>query len=317
MEEFSTDGDKQDSMATRGAADASATNGSKGSTVGNVQIRCCFERDLGLFRILQATGKALASGGFGFSFPQQPKGNNRQASSASFETKADGDNDKKSNHTQTGGVHEYLFIEEVFFLHERGLLLCQEGESQTENSVYLDTSQLFQLLPQLHLSLPMYLVYAHLRSQDFRVLRHAPERLNLLKRQQEVRHLSLQDQENKGMLRQEARDLRHQVRSSIANGSPPSIYSSSANSGTGRLCIAWDVYLPNSNFAKTHPGPPDFYVAATYFNERHVPFAQLEELALTESNDIPVKLATVSDSGTVVMFGVTTVGVPSIKKTGT
>ena len=79
------------------------------------------------------------------------------------------------------------------------------------------------------------------------------------------------------------------------------------------MTIAWDAYQPNSQFGKTHPGLPDFYVAVTYYNESHVRFAQIEELVVNHCHGIPLKLATVSDSGTVVMFGVSNMGVPSIR----
>ena len=150
----------------------------------------------------------------------------------------------------------------------------------------------------------MYLVYQHLRSQDFRVMRHDPMRLPLLERQEELR--SMRDRQNLQQ-RKEAFTLRHQVRSSIAQALPPTIPSSG-----GTLTIAWDVYLPNAKFGKTHPGLPDFYVAVTYYNEPHVRFAQIEEVLVNDCRRIPLKLATVSDSGTVVMFGVSNMGVPSM-----
>lgn len=274
--------------------DPTANNTTASTTTDNddnatVQIRCSLDAKLRLFQVLQATGKALLSGGFGFSIP-------RKWDSSPSASKVDGDYGQNTPN-QTRDIKEYLFIEETFFLHERGLLQCQDPQVDSRS---LDTSQLFQLLPQLDLSLPVYLVYAHLRSQDFRVLRHSPGRLDLLKRQQELKAI-----QGDGIRRQLA-NLRHLVRSSIAEAPPPSI------PADGGIAIAWDAYQPNSQFAKTNPGPPDFYVAVTYYNKMFVNFAQLEELATKESNGIPVKVAAVSDSGTVVMFGVTNEGVPCI-----
>jgi hypothetical protein len=268
-----------------------------------VQIRCCLDVELGMFRVLEAKGKALSSGGFGVSIPRKPQPSTTNADETEAVDEV-GEEDKKNS---ARAANEYLFVEEVLFLHERGLLECLgSAPANTDATVdptdTMDTAQLFRLLPLLNMSLPMYLVYQHLRSQDFRVLRHDPNRLPLLKRQEELRSMR-----EKGLpLRHEATGLRHQVRSSIAQALPPSIPSE------GALTIAWDAYLPNSQFGKTHPGLPDFYVVVTYYNEPHVRFAQIEELVVNHCHGIPLKLATISDSGTVVMFGVSNMGVPSI-----
>jgi hypothetical protein len=274
-----------------------------------VQIRCCLDAGLGMFRVLEAKGKALSSGGFGVSIPQTPQ---PTTTTNTDETEAVeegvGEEDKKNT---VRVANEYLFVEEVVFLHERGLLECLASPPTTTDvttvdptCLMMDTAQLFRLLPLLKMSLPMYLVYQHLRSQDFQVLRHDPKRLPLLKRQEELRSI----REKVMPIRQEVTGLRHQVRSSIAQAPPPAIPSSQG----AALTIAWDTYLPNSQFGKTHPGLPDFYVAVTYYNEPHAGFAQIEELVVKYCHGIPLKLATVSDSGTVVMFGVSNMGVPSI-----
>jgi hypothetical protein len=63
------------------------------------------------------------------------------------------------------------------------------------------------------------------------------------------------------------------------------------------LGICWDAYHPNSNFGKTHPGLPDFHVTVTYFNVPVATFSELKSL-LKKCSGIPLKVATVSDSGT-------------------
>jgi len=74
--------------------------------------------------------------------------------------------------------------------------------------------------------------------------------------------------------------------------------------------IAFDVYNPNSNFKKTMPGMPDFLVSI-------VPFSQPTDFVLLQSmirhcDGIPLKIAAISESGTVSMFGISDLGVPSI-----
>lgn len=252
--------------------DSSST---RGEDYDGILIRCYFEADLGMFRVLEAKGKSLSSGGFGVSISAKHNNNNDdEAAAAAAEVP-----------TRSS---EYLFVEEVLFLQQQGLLEC------VEKDVVMDSVQLFRMLPLLNMSLPMYLVYAHLRSQDFRVLRHASDRLDLLMKQQSL---------GEGSSRKELTQLRQQVRNSIANASPPSM---------DHLTIAWDAYNPSSKFGKTHPGLPDFYVAATYYNEAHVQFFQINNLILHHCHGIPLKIATVSDSGTVVMFGVSSMGVPKI-----
>jgi hypothetical protein len=259
-------------------------------------VCCQLVPERGMFRVLRAKGKTVISGGFGVAIPEENvKDNSKEESERPQNESASDSGDKSSK--ETGGTTtkscDYLFIEEVVFLHERGLLDCLGNDTEP-----LDLSQLYQLLSQLGMSLPMYLVFAHLRSQDFRVLRHAPERLELLRHQETAAKLP----------RKEARALRRQVRESIQHAGAPVI----PNPG---VCICWDAYQPNSEFAKTHPGLPDFYVAVTFYGEAHVSFSEIQSLVVrNDGHDIPIKLATVSDSGTVVMFGLTNFGVPSIAK---
>ena len=75
--------------------------------------------------------------------------------------------------------------------------------------------------------------------------------------------------------------------------------------------LAFDVYTPNSNFRKTMPGLPDFYVAVTAFAEPSPTFSTMKGI-IRSCEGIPLKVASVSDGGTISMFGMTDYGVPSI-----
>ena len=262
------------------------------ASLGGVQVRCRWDPQYSIFRVTESRGKALSSGGFGVTIPS------KTATTGSEETGvgecANGDVPLRQVVSP-----QYLFIEEVVFLYERGVLECIHHEKNT----ILQSAQLYEMLPKLQMSLPMYLVYAHLRDQDFRVLRHDPERYSILKQQESIKN---QDNPVNGAL--QLRDLRQQVRDSVATASAPSM----PHGVGGGLSIAWDVYQPSAEFAKTHPGFPDFYVAAAFFNVSHVHFCDIEDLMKHKCQGIPLKIATVSDSGTVVMFGATNFGVPTI-----
>ena len=296
-----------------------------------------------MFRVIRSKGKALASGGFGVTVVTSSNGEESDISA------------------------EYLFMEEVLFLHERGLARVLMSTSATREEeiddvgqnkdiiddivTSLDTSQLYQLLPIMGISLAVYRVYSHLRQQDFRVLRHDPNRYGILcrqqkhqedkrKRQQEYQKDQQQQQQQQQQQHQQLKEeeeekdcntkqdsdslphktnrkqslrLRHQVRDSIQNAEPPSIpFPDGNNNGEDnkdddsnshkhdddKIRLCWDAYNPNSNFGKTHPGKPNFYVAATYYNVPTVRFSDLKALIREQCNGIPLKVATVSDSGT-------------------
>ena len=352
-----------------------------------------------MFRVVRSKGKALASGGFGVTVvtDQPPEDESQKRTSSGRDDDVDDDIDTvtedgptNSNHTATTDTKmevnnkqvkeeadanpptkkstkpsaEYLFIEEVLFLHEKGLLramarsgLTDEtghpadddaepidaattGADRAERSMAtakpLDTSQLYQLLPRLGIDLAVYRVYSHLRSQDFRVLRHDPDRYEILccqrddqerRRQRKLeqrRRKPTEEREEqlpeddeprqpttKGGTPKQSWKLRRKVRESIQNAPPPSIPNpsihqkkSSENENdnddgdTDEIAISWDVYNPNSNFGKTHPGLPDFYVTAAYYNVPTISFSDLKTLIRDKCHGIPLKVATVSDSGT-------------------
>jgi hypothetical protein len=277
-------------------------------------IVCVLDPSKRVFQVVQVKGKALASGGFGISLLDEeidkrtdhdadindkqsagkgPAGETLRHDLASSTQKCDVTDADSSMATcraldetlsPSKKATEVLFIEEALFLHKQGLLSALSETDQRP----LDTSQLYQLLPKMGVSLSIYLVYAHLRSQDFRVLRHDPKRLDILRQQQQPE-----------LSRDEALLLRRKVRASIQNAPPPCI--SNASDGTGpvpdpsSLKICWDVYNPSAQFAKTRPGLPDFCVTATYYNIPCVTFSHVK--AMIHGN-IPLKIATVSDTGT-------------------
>jgi hypothetical protein len=75
--------------------------------------------------------------------------------------------------------------------------------------------------------------------------------------------------------------------------------------------IAFQVYNPNSNFRKTDPGLPDMLVAITNFSESSPTFNHLTSL-IKYCDGIPLRLAAVSNSGTVIMFALTDFGPPNL-----
>ena len=266
-----------------------------------VPIACRLDRTRQVFRITRNRGKSLANGGFGFSLPN-------------------GDNDNESSSTA-----EYLFIEEVYFLVERGLL-----EAYDDHDTRLTIQGMFQLLPMCGMSLPALLVYAHVRSQNYRVIRHTPHRRRILQQMEPLRHLykrrkrtpTLETQETEGPPqstttttttitsstaeptttsgRTKLEHLRQELREDAARASAPVL---------GSPTIAYELYEPDSQFRRTCPGLPDIYVTATSLLQ----FDALQTL-LREADGIPLRTAVVSEAGTVVMLGVTDFGVPAMAK---
>ncbi len=261
-------------------------------------IVCALDSERDMFRVLRAKGKALSSGGFGVRITD---------TSAEDDGVIEGKGIKdegceRLNHgleesgeniigTTSKTSTEFLFIEEALFLHERGLLLALSG---TDGDA-MDSSQLYQLLPEFGVSLAIYLSYSHLRSQEYRVLRHDPNRLQILQLQLD------------GTFGAKDTSLRRKVKESIQNAPPPCIPAyrncndnniNNDDDNHANIQICWDVYNPNCNFGKTHPGLPDFFVAVSYYNVPMIRFSELLHMIKGPCQGIPLKVATVSDSGT-------------------
>jgi hypothetical protein len=221
-------------------------------------------------------------------------------------------------------------------------VLITEEEGLTTTQQPLDSYQLYHLLEPCGLSLAAHLVYAHLRAQDFRVIRNTPRRGQILqelhacacerqqKREETVREKPLEEQglpatkeeerpqdeetpSHEGVTLIDSRKeqgnnlsaLKRKLRQDAAQACPPTVFSND----NGPASIAFDVYNPNSKFSRSDPGLPDLYVASTFYCDSCLKFQHLHGL-LQLANGIPLRVATVSDAGTVVMFGVTDYGVP-------
>lgn len=253
-------------------------------------IACRLDRARKVFRITRNKGKSLANGGFGIVLPDD----------------------------EQGTMVDHLFIEEVYFLVERGLLDAYDGNTR------LDVQGIFQLLDVCGMSLPALLVYAHVRSQNYRVIRHTPHRRDILKQMEPLQHLYKRKRTLESTPKQETTDpphsttstsedsldctsskqqlekLRHMLREDAAQAPAPVV---------GNATIAYELYLPDSQFRRSAPGLPDIYVAAT----TSLQFDALQTL-LKEADGIPLRTAVVSEGGTVVMLGVSDFGVPVISK---
>jgi hypothetical protein len=416
--------------ATPSVEAATATSGSRSRNrtppVTVLPICCILDPEKGLFRVTRSKGKTLAAGGFGITISEPVETTTTPDTSVD---KGDGDDDNgelashlnsrntimedvttpaptptpatsSTTTSQTPNTsNNYLFIEEVLFLHERGMIECyryidddnKNGDSSLRTSTAngdagrqrrqqqrLDSYQLYNMLEVSgsdSISLPIYLVYAYLLQQDYRVLRHFDNRRDILDAMEKEKTPTQlhndndkdddnddqdeagedddddgddhdeqkEDKEGEGenkesitndndmveVRRKRKRDhksglkaLRLQLRREAAQAPPPVLCNTNKNSndddGTGGVSIAFDVYRPNSNFSKGAPGLPDFYVAATHYNTSgsngaSLSFQQIQRL-LAMSAGQSLKIATVSDAGAVIMFGITDLGVPAIQQ---
>jgi hypothetical protein len=174
---------------------------------------CVFDKQLQMFRIIYTKGKAVSS--FGVSWTtsiqvqvQDPVTMAEDTAMKDAPTDISSNinsNNNNSNNSNNNNIKkktltaEYLFIEEVLFLHERGLLQVyqnnndeqQQQQNQQQNQNHpqqqqeqqiLNTQDLYEImLHQLHIPLQVYLTYSYLRSQTYIVLRHTIDRLSIIK----------------------------------------------------------------------------------------------------------------------------------------
>jgi hypothetical protein len=297
-------------------------------TASPIPILCThLSRDV--FEVMRVRGKSLASGGFGF----VTVGRRSLSASEKGETSAERDNAEggSSPNAQSSNAHspavtatEHLFLEEVLFLHERGLLECRDPPDAASRSTLAsqdpvtdhapavpsawDAFRLYSLLNHDDtVSLPVYLVYAHLRKQGFRVVRHTPHRRALLEEQQqqgEQPGATSADGDADGRESSRSSDQRRRqllLREDAAHAAPPALFG-----------LAWDVYQPNSQFRRARPGLPDFYAAVAMYNS---PMNMQRILDLVdECRGIPFQIGTVSASGQVVMMGIHDFAAPRIER---
>jgi hypothetical protein len=245
-----------------------------------------------MFRVLHAKGKSFSSGGFGIPLPpvESESPSTKPEQTTNPNNCISGEED--SNKDEDTSTAQHLFIEETLVLFERGLLEVFNGDTK------LDACRLYGMLELLNVPLPIYLAYAHLRAQDFRVLRHVV--------------VSRQDTNCKRRPRQEEGTInvpppppaKEAFRLALLQAVPMSL-------DDDPTAIAFDVHEPNTHFKKSNPGIPHFHVAVASYRLPSPPYAQLQALT-KKCNGVPLRIATVSDSGTVIMFGVTDYGVPDI-----
>ena len=259
----------------------------KGTRNSRNSIECTVDWDLKAFRLNRVKGGTLTKGGYGFSISRET-------------LSPDG--------ATTKVCHEYLFIEEVVYLFERGLILVR-GDP-TNDDCYLDSFELYNLLEPFGMPFPVYLVYAYLRSQTYRVFRYSDERNRII---EEMEDLLVQKDPSVTVKEfrktQEYRRLVLEMREAIASAPVPLITTS------GRPSVAFDVHRPDfQGFSRSSPGFPDFYCCITYFNDSDIDFGTLRSILSKNCGDrgISLKVAAVSTGGSVLMLSVTDSGVPSI-----
>ena len=270
---------------------------------------CRYDAAKGMFRVVKHKGKTLSNGGFGVTMQAIAAVDNTQGNETRIGLSC-GKNGEELK-TVAKPPDTYLFIEEGVFLHEQGLIELW-NESLQESSSLMDSKQLYALLEGGPLSLPVYLVYAHLRAQTYRVVRHTQTRKELI---DELMAIGTNGRESivddDTIPSRSSKDIKADLRQDAASASPPTMYEPGACPPT----IAFDVYPPDSNFKRSDPGLPAFHVAICSFVQSSPTFGEIQNL-LVLCGTIPLRIATVADSGTVVMFAVTDFGVPNINSLG-
>jgi hypothetical protein len=260
-------------------------NESNDSNNNNLPNACIYQPDVQAFRVTRCRGHTLAPGGFGILLSNEP-------------TEKDTQDRDEVVPPQPIVPKEYLLIEEVLVLYERGLL-----EACNEKNERLESRELYNMLEPLGVQLPVYLVYAHLRQQTYRVVRHTPARRDILEKMEAIVDANNGSISSSYFRKDVAPSrLRLALRRDAAQAPPPRMFAT-----------AFDVYQPNSTFSRSCPGRPDFYVAVFSFAHAFPTFATLQSL-VEACQGLPLKIATVSDSGTVVVLGITDFGVPAMGK---
>lgn len=257
-----------------------------------------------MFQIIHNKGKTFSNGGVGVALPKEV---HAKYAVASEEPQID-----ENGTTIPSTLNLYLWIEEAMYLHDAGLAdFVQQQEEGEKEAIVLTTQQLFEIMlsSEEGISLPMYRVYAHLRLQSFRVLRYAGVSAKL-----ENSSSKKEDDGDVSSLPIEKQQQQQSAwRKRISQAPPPQIWRHNNDGDDSNPAIlAWQVYEPNAQFRKTNPGPPSFYVTVCHFAERSPNVTDFYDLLSKQEEDIPIKVAAVADSGTVILFGLTNFGVPSI-----
>lgn len=338
---------------------------------------CVFCKDLNLFKLTKNKGKSVSCSGYGVSHTSFIEDEVASTSVAEEKTGGNAMDEKKKVMARKKSVTcDYLFIEEALFLHERGLLEVYieediDPKKEDDNArcigkdlsmndkkqlKIMSTRDLYDLmLNQLNMPIGVYLSYAHLRNQDYIVIRHTTRRRELIEemnvlakdvdqRKMEVGRKRKLDQiessDNKESTKDEdcrknivasseKEDKKSGKVSQVEDESPklklakvkklfrelscnapmPQIWNKDVETS-----ISYDVYNPDSSYKKSQPGLPSFYVAITPFSLPSPSFAAMKA-QIEYCKGIPLKVCTVADGGTINMFGMTDLKVPSINGT--
>ena len=226
----------------------------------------------------------------------------------------------------------------------------EEGKKAGHGNQMITQEMYDLMLNTLNIPLGIFLAYSHLRSQTYIVLRHTANRLDIIRKMEKEcaekssQSTLTQDEELCSQKKEsEAKDIagskrkrkdpvliiiKKELRSDAFHAPSPlltrqsvsatcSECSAEKNDGSTKATnqnishVAFDVYNPNTNFRKTMPGLPHFCVVVTPFGEPSPTFSRFKTI-IQSCEGIPLKIATVSDLGTMAMFGITDYGVPSI-----
>jgi hypothetical protein len=220
-----------------------------------------------MFRVLHRKGKSFTSGGYGIDcfFPSDEDKQNQQKVFPMSHT-IDSTNDEVTINKSSQAT--FLFIEEALFLVQRGLLQVLHPNGIDSMS----SCDLFQLLEDQGVPLPIYLAYAHLRSQSYILLRHINTPEN---EEEEGNSTSALNDSGCNSASESLNRIKNKqklyLRRKRLNAPPPKMFCHEhAYECTRKMShssnIAFDMFNPNSKFRKSDPGKPDYFITVSYFN---------------------------------------------------
>lgn len=307
----------------------------------------------GMFRVVYSKGKALSNGGYGVT--AWAKQLNHEEKIEATSNPKTSDDSPKMKPFEFLFIEEAVFLHECGLLvvhrtsgNDEHLDVSSQTPMDTQELYAL-------MLNEMNFPLSVYLTYSHLRSQMYRVMRHSKNRLTVLRKmidaddirkkkrkngRQNDQHtnsentMSPKEEGEKGKPisndvvpkeknKKTFNQVKHVLRKDVLKAPIPHVLypcketrpkHNDESSDDLISKIAFDVWNPDSSFRKTNPGLPDFVCAITCFAEHSIQYSQIKAL-IQSCESIPLRLATVADSGTVIMFGLTDYGVPSITRT--
>lgn len=264
---------------------------------------CVYDESLGMFRVTIPRGKTLTSSGFGVLIDRTSMNDNNNKHR---------DDDNEDSTYATRAV-DHLFIEEVIYLNEKGLLNVLKEEEDGKETRAMESWELMDMLEDHNVPLAAYLTYAYLRAQTYIVIRH-----------RDRSSTTSDDNHNNKCIDTNTTKMSKKVitRRISANAPPPRLLNQDDNASNWNdtnIPIAFDVYNPNSSFKKTSimTNTPDFVVVVTlHGGDNGGPTFETIRSLLAYCDDIlsipAVRLAVVADGGAVLMYGIGLNGVPDI-----